>query len=206
MSRREQDVVVRVLRREVHGAPRRLQEAESDELFVVVPADRLDRCWCIRPLCVAFFGVAAWEPSGLDERSSSTGRRNLLRTAGADPRLACDQIAGDPAEPPANDVALVATNPARNERDLQVRPGLSVQPEPVETVGIEPTSAIACKAASTSVSGALCLALRSPSPAGSRRASLPEVFPVRQRRSSPGEPASDSAGSRRRLRGPSSLT
>jgi hypothetical protein len=56
---------------------------------------------------------------------------------------------------PADDVARVATNPARNERDLQVRPGLSVHPEPVETVGIEPTSATAQRTASTSVAGAL---------------------------------------------------
>ena len=100
---------------------------------------------------------------------------DLRLASAAAPRLACNWIAGDSAETPANDVALVATNPARNERDLQVRPGLSVQPEPVETVGIEPTSATARKTASTSVAGALALALRSPTPAGLRRASLKGV-------------------------------
>jgi hypothetical protein len=45
----------------------------------------------------------------------------------------------------------------------------------VETVGIEPTSATARKTASTSVAGALTLALRSPTPAGLRRASLEGV-------------------------------
>src|SRR3954453_20448038 len=62
-----------------------------------------------------------------------------LRLASAvTPRLACDSITPVPAESPANDVAPVAANPARNERDLQVRPGLSVQPEPGGAGGMDP--------------------------------------------------------------------
>jgi hypothetical protein len=45
----------------------------------------------------------------------------------------------------------------------------------VETAGIEPASATALKTASTSVAGALDLALRSPTPAGLRSASLEDV-------------------------------
>jgi len=45
----------------------------------------------------------------------------------------------------------------------------------METVGIEPTSADACETASTSVSGALDLASRSPSPAGFQEASPLDV-------------------------------
>jgi hypothetical protein len=83
------------------------------------------------------------------------------------------------AETPANVVALVATNPARNEWDLQVRPGLAVHPEPVETVGIEPTSATAQRTTSTSVAGALYLAPHSPTPAGLWGASLKRCPPIR---------------------------
>jgi hypothetical protein len=48
----------------------------------------------------------------------------------------------------------------------------------VETVGIEPTSAIAQKTASTSVAGALDLALPSPTPAGLGIASLEKCPPL----------------------------
>ena len=48
----------------------------------------------------------------------------------------------------------------------------------METVGIEPTSAIARRTASTSVAGALDLALHSPSPAGLWSASPIEMSPL----------------------------
>lgn len=58
----------------------------------------------------------------------------------------------------------------------------------VETVGIEPTSAVACGAASTSVAGALFLTSRSPTPAGFRSASpgfVSPPLPGRSGRASP---------------------
>ena len=48
MPRGEQDVVVRVVGREVHGAARRPLEAERHELRVVVTADRVNRCSRVR--------------------------------------------------------------------------------------------------------------------------------------------------------------
>jgi len=66
------------------------------------------------------------------------------RLAGrVDLRLAHNSIGDDRRILPARGVALVAHDPAANDRIVQAYPGLSVPGEPVETVGIEPTSAIA---------------------------------------------------------------
>ena len=56
----------------------------------------------------------------------------------------------------------------------------------VETVGIEPTSAGASETASTSVAGALDLALHSPTPAGLWSASPLELSPRSARAGLPG--------------------
>ena len=70
----------------------------------------------------------------------------------------------------------------------------------VETVGIEPTSAIARRATSTSVSGALDLALASPHRQGPRGPVRLNFPPFGADGPPGGDPASDSAGSRRGLR------
>ena len=69
------------------------------------------------------------------------------------------------------------------------RAGFAGQAEPVETVGIELTFAIAQRTAFTSVAGALSLAFCLPTPAGLQVASFEEMFPDRLRRASQGEPA-----------------
>src|SRR5690349_17824073 len=70
----------------------------------------------------------------------------------------------------------------------------------VETVGIEPTSATARRAASTSVSGALYLVPDSPHRPGCRGPVRLSVPPFGADGPPGGDPASDSAGSRRGLR------
>jgi hypothetical protein len=62
--------------------------------------------------------------------------------------------------------------------DDRYKPTKRLQILLVETVGIEPTSAIARGTASTSVAGALYLTPRSPTPAGLRGASLERCPPI----------------------------
>jgi hypothetical protein len=71
----------------------------------------------------------------------------------------------------SEDLAAAVERLPRSEPTALVAGGSNVD-QIVETVGIEPTSAGALGTVSTSVSGALCLASRSPSPAGLREASL----------------------------------
>ena len=61
----------------------------------------------------------------------------------------------------------------------------------METVGIEPTSAVAPDVTSTSVSGAL-ISPPGRLAGGVPEGQLPEMSPVRRERTSPDEPTSDS--------------